>query len=135
MFLKRNLKKILYGSAVFVVLMAAVLLVYGKEIKSELRYFYWDIVKDTHRVKSTPAKVVSFYPDSLRIVGDLFEAENSQDELPPCILLLHDSSPAGRKASVIQILARKFQGKNYTVLAIDLRAYLAGSSELHSGKF
>ncbi|MGE5848391.1 MAG: alpha/beta hydrolase [Ignavibacteria bacterium] len=123
MFFKHNLKKIFYGSAVFIVLISAVLFIYGREIKSKLRYIYWDIAKDVHRVQTEPPKVVSFYSDSLKIVGDLFEAETSRENLPPCILLLHGSSPKGRKAAVIQILARKFQEKNYTVLAIDLRAY------------
>ena len=124
---KINIKKILFVGLTFIVLISAVVFMYGNEIKSELRYFYWDIAKDIHRVKSSPAKVVNFYSDSLRIVGDLFEVENSEESNPPCILLLHGSSPMGRKAAVIQILARKFMEKGYTVLAIDLRAY--GDSE------
>lgn len=126
---KINLKKFLYIGLIFIVLISAVLFIYEKEIKSELRYFYWDIAKNIHRVKSSPAKVVNFYSDSLRIVGDLFEVETAEESEtgPPCILLLHGSSPMGRKAAVIQILARKFMEKGYTVLAIDLRAY--GDSE------
>ena len=120
---KINIKKFLLVGLIFIVLISAVVFMYGKEIKSELRYFYWDVAKDMHRVKSSPAKVVNFYSDSLKIVGDLFEAETSEGSRPPCILLIHGSSPKGRKAPVIQILARKFQEKDYTVLAIDLRAY------------
>lgn len=92
--------------------------------KTELRWLYWDL-KGKHHVDSTPTRVVHFYSDSLRIVGDLFEPE-SADKIgvkPPCILLLHGAGPLHRKTRIIQVLARKFCGKGYVVLAIDFRGY------------
>lgn len=128
---KKNVgKKFLWIGLISIIVVFAFVFIFKNQLKNtELRYIYWDIAKGIHRVDSSPTCVVSFYSDSLRIVGDLFEAETAKESeiAPPCILLLHGSSPLGRKAAVIQILARKFRDKGYTVLAIDLRAY--GDSE------
>ncbi len=73
----------------------------------------------------TDHKTVSFYSDSIKIVGDLYN-----EHLPkhsPCIVLLHGSSIYGRKLPLIQVLASKFYNYGYTVLSIDLRGY--GDSE------
>jgi alpha/beta superfamily hydrolase len=118
--IKNKLKKLLTGGLIFFMVISTVIFIYGKQIKNELRYFYWDVAKDIHHVESFPGRTVSFYSDSLKIIGDLFEADRTD---PPAIVMLHGSSPHGRKAPVIQILARKFRDKGYTVLAIDMRAY------------
>lgn len=66
------------------------------------------------------SRKVSFYSDSLKITGDLYEAEIKK---PACIVLLHGTHKLGRKQPVILSLAKELQKLNYTVLAIDFRGY------------
>ncbi len=66
------------------------------------------------------SRKISFYSDSLKIIGDLYEAEIKK---PPCLILLHGTNKLGRKQPIIMSLAKEFQKLNYTVLAIDFRGY------------
>jgi len=123
---KKNFwRKLLWIVLISLVLIIAVAFIFRGELKKTgLRYAYWEL-KGRHHVDSTPTRVVSFYSDSLKIVGDLFEPElSSRDRMsPPGILLLHGAGPLHRKTRIIQVLARKFCDKGYTVLAIDFRGY------------
>jgi pimeloyl-ACP methyl ester carboxylesterase len=63
---------------------------------------------------------ISFQSDALTIVGDLI---TPTDPNGAAILLLHGSSPAGRKLPLMLVLAHQFSKMGYTVLNIDLRGY------------
>lgn len=82
---------------------------------------YWDL----RFVSDDISKKVSFYSDSLKIYGDLYDHEKSKK--PSGIILLHGTNILGRKQPIILSLAEKFYQLNYSVLTIDFRGY--GESE------
>jgi pimeloyl-ACP methyl ester carboxylesterase len=103
-------------------------------------FFYWKyfayfpiekrrlvrILKSVPRVYlDNYGKNISFRSDGLKIVGTLYGGE--RDGKNPCIILLHGSSPYGRKLALYRILGRKFAELGYIALSFDFRGF--GESE------
>ncbi|HEX6385865.1 MAG TPA: alpha/beta fold hydrolase [Anaerolineae bacterium] len=80
-------------------------------------------------VQSKPAvtldragETVAFLSQGLSIVGTVYGAGNST-EARPGVLLLHGSTPQGRKLGMYRILGQKLAERGYVVLAIDQRGF------------
>lgn len=94
----------------------------------------------TRIIKSKPrlymdnyGRSINFQSDSLKIGGTIYGSELEGDN--PGIILLHGSSPYGRKLALYRVLGKKFAEKGYTTLSVDFRGY--GESEnppIHSAK-
>jgi pimeloyl-ACP methyl ester carboxylesterase len=64
---------------------------------------------------------ITFLSDGLNIVGDL--RQTGHGDARPGIVLLHGSSPWGRKLSLCRLMAREFSDRGYVVLSIDIRGF------------
>jgi len=64
---------------------------------------------------------VSFLSDGLNIVGDLRQAGHG--DARPGIVLLHGSSPWGRRLALYRLLAGELCSRGYVVLTIDVRGF------------
>ena len=71
------------------------------------------------------AQRVTYDSDGLRIAADLYRPD--ADSTAPLIMLLHGSSPLGRRQPMVRVLAERYRRLGYVVLAPDARAY--GESE------
>ena len=85
-------------------------------------------------VKNEPAfyvneagETVTFMSDGLEIVATLYGVDDGADDgaatQQPAVLLLHGSSPQGRKLGLYPLLGRELARQGYIVLAIDQRGY------------
>jgi pimeloyl-ACP methyl ester carboxylesterase len=68
-----------------------------------------------------PAQQITIQNDGLTLVGDLYGANEGGNK--PAILLLHGSTPKGRKLGLYRLIGRSFAEMGYVVLVIDLRGY------------
>jgi pimeloyl-ACP methyl ester carboxylesterase len=68
-----------------------------------------------------PAQQITFQSNGLSIVGDLYGADGSSNK--PAVLLLHGSTPQGRKLGLYRLMSSELAEIGYIVLAIDLRGY------------
>jgi pimeloyl-ACP methyl ester carboxylesterase len=64
---------------------------------------------------------ITIQSNGLTIVGDLYEADVSGSK--PAVLLLHGSTPQGRKLGLYRLMSSKLAESGYIVLAIDLRGF------------
>jgi pimeloyl-ACP methyl ester carboxylesterase len=67
------------------------------------------------------AQEVTIQSNGLTIVGDLYGADDSGSK--PAVLLLHGSTPQGRKLGLYRLIGSKLAEVGYIVLAIDLRGF------------
>jgi pimeloyl-ACP methyl ester carboxylesterase len=67
------------------------------------------------------AQEVTIQSHGLTIVGDLYGADGSGRK--PAVLLLHGSTPQGRKLGLYRLIGSKLAEVGYIVLAIDLRGF------------
>lgn len=76
-------------------------------------------------------QTIQFEGKGLTIVGTLYEPVLDAGERPG-VLLLHGSTPEGKKLGLYRILGRRLSEKGYFVLNIDQRAYgdSAGPTEI-----
>lgn len=74
-------------------------------------------------------KNVSFPSDGLKIVGDIYTAND--DLIKPGIILVHGASPWGRKLALYRLIASQLSKKGYIVLNIDIRGF-GESDDPHS---
>jgi pimeloyl-ACP methyl ester carboxylesterase len=68
---------------------------------------------------------VAFDSDAIRIMGSLYRPQGAA--FLPAIVLIHGSTPAGRKLPLYVMLAKELATRGYVVLSIDLRGF--GESE------
>lgn len=68
------------------------------------------------RISATPRA-----PNDITIAADLWRPQHAK--AAPAMILLHGSSPWGRKAGLIQLLAHHWYEKGWIVLAPDARGY------------
>jgi pimeloyl-ACP methyl ester carboxylesterase len=68
-----------------------------------------------------PGEPVRFASGDLRLAGSLLRPPGAGGR--PGILLLHGSSPLGRKLALYRMLAARLAERGYVVLSIDLRGY------------
>ncbi len=64
---------------------------------------------------------IEFESDGLTIVGTLYGAESGDSK--PAILLLHGSTPQGRKLGLYRLMGQKLAALGYVVLTIDQRGF------------
>ena len=77
---------------------------------------------ETAVASAPPAQQVSFQShDGLTIVGDLYGTDGEGGK--PGVLLLHGSTPQGRKLGLYRLMGGALADMGYVVLAIDLRGY------------
>lgn len=95
----------------------------------------WEAHTDGHLadVRCTlarPSRAVAFMSGRLRLAGDLYlpATGNAGSNAGggaggPAVLLLHGTSPLGRRAPLVRVLAQQLRTRGFTVLAIDSRGY------------
>lgn len=105
---------------------------YLKWVYQLISYKFHQLKKPSHlswnqfqKIQYRPSKRVTFPSGSLKLVGDLYLGDRTEEK--PVILLLHGSSVFGRKLPLIQALSQEFQQLGYSVFAFDARGY--GESE------
>lgn len=121
------MKKI-FSVLIFFILAA---FIFGISFRDSLRREYRNLEKiasngslnDIRFIRSGLSQKISFYSDSLRIAGELYDSQRNS----PCIILLHGSSIYGRKSPLVRVLANQFNRLGYVVLTFDVRGY--GESE------
>jgi pimeloyl-ACP methyl ester carboxylesterase len=64
---------------------------------------------------------VEFESDGLTLVGTIYGIEN--DTVRPGVVLIHGSTPAGRKLALYRIQSKKLVDKGYIVLTYDARGF------------
>lgn len=77
------------------------------------KQIYWDNHGETVAIESA----------GLTLAGTLYTPPQSINPSYPGIVLLHGSTPVGRKLGLYRVLGRELANRGYIVLAIDLRGY------------
>ncbi len=107
-------------------LIAAVVLINTGKGRKLLKIAYYSRVINLRiALKKEEGNQVTLDSDGIRIMGSLYRPRGPA--LLPGIVLLHGSTPVGRKLPLYTLLAKKFASRGYAVLAIDLRGF--GESE------
>ncbi|MCP5095928.1 MAG: alpha/beta fold hydrolase [Chloroflexi bacterium] len=70
----------------------------------------------------TAGEQVEFESDGLMLVGTLYGAEDAK-EIKPGILLVHGSTPQGRKLGMYRVMGERLAALGYVVLTIDQRGF------------
>lgn len=96
----------------------------------EVRFFFnelggtsgWSHVRRVTVMEPEQIAIEKSRPNEIKIVADLYESSGIGTRAPG-IVLLHGSSPYGRKAGLIRLLGSTFQQRGWVVLAPDARGY------------
>ncbi|MCA9928682.1 MAG: alpha/beta fold hydrolase, partial [Anaerolineales bacterium] len=67
--------------------------------------------------------VITYESDDLTITGTLYDAITDESVRQPAILLLHGSTPQGRKLGIYRMMGRELAALGYVVLTIDQRGF------------
>jgi pimeloyl-ACP methyl ester carboxylesterase len=86
------------------------------------KQLYWDTYGETVAVESA----------GLTLAGTLYTPPQSATASYPGIVLLHGSTPVGRKMGLYRILGRELADRGYLVLALDLRGYGGSDDVTHA---
>jgi pimeloyl-ACP methyl ester carboxylesterase len=78
-------------------------------------------IGDNRAYMDRSGQEVSFQSHGLTIVGTLYQPETEGEH--PAILLLHGSTPEGRKLGLYRKLGAELAGRGYVVLSMDQRGF------------
>jgi pimeloyl-ACP methyl ester carboxylesterase len=67
-------------------------------------------------------ETITFESDGIHITGTVYNPDDDS-RLKPAILLLHGSTPQGRKLGLYRLLGRELANQGYVTLAIDQRGF------------